>query len=167
MAFANEARRLRPRGTDFVYLSEGAYSVVFVDRRGRRIRKVYRVHDVGVAHCGEVFNAEIDAYNIASGLTELSALIPKYFGPCDVPDIVDLEDTNVSGEFHSHLAFEAEFVECKFVKIGEAPAPELVRIRDLFGRHGINHIIDASVCLDKNVIRKMIDFATEEVVPQW
>jgi len=168
MTFRNEARGLRFAGTDFVYLTEGAYGIIFVDRGQRRIRKVYRVRrDSDIAHCREVFTNETGAYEIASMQPELSALIPAYFGPCGVPDVVDGAGGNVSDEFHADLAFETEFVECRFVKISEAPDSESGRIRDLFGRHGIHHVIDASVCLQEGTITKMIDFATEDVVLRW
>jgi hypothetical protein len=160
MTFPNTARGLRLAGTDFVYLTEGAYGTIFADRGQRRVRKVYRTRpEVDTSHCREVFNTEIQAYEIASKHSELSALVPAYFGPCDVPDVVDGANANVSNEFHSDLAFEAEFVECFL----QPPNTEQARIDALFGRYGIHYVTDASVCLEEDAIRKMIDFATKHV----
>lgn len=164
MTFANERRGLRLSGTDFTYLSEGAYSVVFADRERRQVRKVYRVHgDAGLDHCRDVFAAEIDAYQIASNNAELRGLVPRYFGPCPNQVIVDGTPSEVTKEFHPDLAFEAEFVECQFHKLGVVPPPDWARIVVLFRRNGIHHVNGASFCLWDGRVTKVIDFTTKEV----
>ncbi len=170
MTFASGRRGLRIAGTDFVYLNEGAYGVIFVDRERRRIRKLYRVrHDADLAHCREVFTAETGAYDVASSHPELSTLIPGYFGTCQAGVIVDRANSDVTKEFHSGLAFEAEFVECPFYKIGssEVPPIEHQRVTALFHHCGIDHLIDASVCLRDGAIRKVIDFAMKDIPLRW
>lgn len=158
--FANESRGLKIRGSDFVYLTEGAYSVIFVDRRQSRIRKVYRVQrGLTRSHCEEVFDSEVEAYNVAGKTLELRALVPRFYGICNTTTIVDSRDQDVSREFLGNLTFEAEFIPSEFIKIGNLECAERKRIIDLFVQHGIRHIVDSSVCVADGKIIKIVDFA--------
>ena len=162
----HEERGLRISGTDFVYLGEGAYAIIFADRERGRIRKIYQAgHKLD--HCRGVFTAEIGAYEIASRIPEIQSLVPSYYGHCPGCVIIDAAGTDVTKEFYPDLAFEAELVECPFQKIGTAPSTEQAIIATLFRRHGIHHIKDASVCLWDGKITKVIDFATREVELWW
>jgi len=163
--FANSRRGLRIEGSNFNYYTEGAYGIIFRDQEAGRICKVYRARpDVNKTHCQEVFEAEVNAYEIASKDSELRELVPAYYGTCSGLTIVDGAGTNVTQEFYSDIAFEAEFIDCDFQKLAVASRDEQARVMQLLGRKGIRHVIDTSVCLDENgQIRKMIDFAMREI----
>jgi hypothetical protein len=162
--FQNATRGLRLEGTDFTYLTEGAYGIVFHDRNRGRIRKVYRTRwDADVDHCREVFEAETAAYQIASTTSELKDIVPAYFGIRAGLTVVGADGKDVTNEFYRDLAFEAEFVNCSFEKISASSPDEHRRVVALFRKHGIKHVIDASVCLEDGHISKVIDFATKEV----
>jgi hypothetical protein len=59
-------------GTDYSYLEEGAYGVIFADRVAGRIIKIFK-RRLKEAHVRSVFRAEIDAYGLASASTEISS----------------------------------------------------------------------------------------------
>jgi hypothetical protein len=162
MGFANEARGLRIAGTGFGYLSEGAYGIIFADRLVGRITKIYKSR-AEEDHVRAVFKAEADAYGLAASLPAVTALVPGNFQLCRVRQIIDKDGKNVTEEFFPDLAFETDFVEGYFQKIGAINSTEALRVRRLFDGAGIHHTIDMSVTLgpDGNVL-KAIDFATEE-----
>lgn len=169
MSFANEARGLRIAGTGFGYLSEGAYGIIFADWPGR-ITKVYKWR-AEEDHVRAVFKAEADAYGLAVSSPAVTALVPGNFRLCRVQQIIDKDGKDVTGEFFPDLAFETDFVEGYFQKIGAINSTEALRVRRLFDGAGIHHTIDMSVTLgpDGNVL-KAIDFATEEhelMHPGW
>ena len=163
-SFANASRGLRIKDTDFEYFTEGAYGVVFVDRKTGRLRKVYRRKpDAPADHSQETFEAETRAFEIASTSDELKALIPEWYGRLPTQLIVDAQGNDVSGEFLCDLAFEIEFIDGDFQKFGLINPEEFERVRGLFARNGIRYLIDMSVVFRENRVYKAIDFATHEV----
>ncbi|WP_316201359.1 MULTISPECIES: hypothetical protein [unclassified Bradyrhizobium] len=166
MTFANAARNLRIKDTEFVWFDEGAYGVLFVDRARKRVRKIYRARGgEPLAHCLEAFEAETQAYEIASRSDDLKAITPAYYGKCEQLTVIDRDGNDVSGEFHPDLAFESEFIEGRFVKSIAASEPERERVNELFWKHKIFHTIDMSICLTDGKITKAIDFAMKEIEP--
>jgi hypothetical protein len=115
MAFANSERHLRIANTEFVYLSEGAYAVVFVDRALKRIRRADLTED----HCREVFHSEVSAYEIASKDRDLASLVPKYYGTLIDQTIIDVNGAKLTNEFIQDMAFEAEYIDGQFQKISQ------------------------------------------------
>ena len=164
MTFANETRKLRIKDTEFVWLDEGAYGVAFVDRARKRVRKIYRARGgAPLAHCIEVFEAETQAYAIASGSDDLKEITPAYYGRCEALTIIDGAGNDVTDEFHPGLAFEMELVEGKFVKSSAMSEIERERVTGLFWKNKIFHTIDMSVCLTDGKVTKAIDFAMKEI----
>jgi hypothetical protein len=162
--FWNATRGLKIRDSEFAYLTEGAYGIVFADKKRGRIRKVYRHQDdVDFQHCQKVFRAETQAYAIATNAPALTELVPRYYGLVTDLTVVDGAGKDVTNEFHADLAFEAEFVDCNFQKSRVAPDEERRRIMALFRKHGIKHTFDISVCMQNNRIRKVVDFAMKKV----
>lgn len=162
MGFANAARGLRLADTNFVYLSEGAYGVIFADRGAGRIRKIYRRRPEE-SHTRAVFESEAGAYERASAITALSLLVPGGFQRCPPQRVIDGAGDDISQEFFSDLAFEADFIDAPFVKGGSLVSDDLQRVRELFRAAGINHTSDISVALTCNGrVSKVIDFAIEE-----
>jgi hypothetical protein len=162
MGFANEARGLAVAGTDFTYLSEGAYSVVFIDRAAVRIIKVFKRRP-DEDHVRAVFKAEADAYGLAASSAEVSEVVPGAFRLCPVEQLIDKQGQDVTCEFFPDLAFETDFVEGDFYKIGVIGSAEASRVRRLFREAGIHHTSDMSVIISVDgIILKAIDFAVEE-----
>lgn len=162
MGFINETRGLAIAGTDFTYLSEGAYGVVFVDMAAGRIIKIYK-RGAKEDHVRAVFKAEVDAYGLAASSAVVSDLVPENFRRCSPERVINNQGQDVTGEFFIDLAFEANFVEGVFKKIGAICSAEASRVRRLFQDAGIHHTNDMSVTVDSGgVILKGIDFATEE-----
>jgi hypothetical protein len=128
--FANERRGLRILGTNFVYLTEGFYAVIFVDRKQGRVRKVYRASKK-LDHWREVFESEIDAYQKASKANDLKDLVSAFFGMVCCQNIVDSGGNDVSAEFYPELSFETEYVPHRFDKIAAAPVAERSRVTSL------------------------------------
>jgi hypothetical protein len=164
--FPNQKRGLRVAGSNYEYLTEGAYGVVFVDRTTNRILKIYRQnqkHD----HAKEVFLAETKAYEIANSTNAIKHLSPLFYGARSGLRVIDRESTDVTNEFHSDLCFEAEYVPGRFEKIISASAEEGSRITEQFKAAGIIHMSDVSVRIEDGKIKKVIDFAVREIVPEW
>ena len=121
--FANQMRGLRVVGTKFEYLSEGAYSVVFIDRQQGRIIKVFKaIHELD--HCKKVFDAEVEAYGIAMRTAELKERVPQFHGVRQDLRIEDRSGKDVTAEFYPDLAYEAEFIADEFDKIATSPEAE-------------------------------------------
>jgi hypothetical protein len=162
--FPNARRGLHIEGTDYTYLTEGAYGIVFVDRKTGRIRKVYRAHQSAKKdHSQNVFRAETEAYATASRIPGLRDLIPMYYGVSAGQKVIDKEGKDVTTEFHPDLAFEAEFIDCSFQKLPAASQEEQTRVMGLFRKYGIQHFTDVSVCMKDGSIIKVIDFAMQEI----
>jgi len=162
MGFPNANRGLRLADTDFVYLTEGAYGLIFVSQATGRIRKLYR-HNADENHVRAVFKAETDAYALVMKTDELATLVPGNFRLCPRQRVFDGAANEVSGEVFPDMAFETDFVVGQFLKIGFVYSPEAQRVRERFHALGINHTTDMSVCLTpEGRVAKVIDFAIEE-----
>jgi hypothetical protein len=158
--FRNQARGLAIRGTDFRYLTEGAYSVVFSN--GERVIKLFK-SDKPKDHCTVVFGLEIAACAIAMGNRALRELVPQFYGIRGGLAVDDRDRKDVTSEFYNDLAYELEFVPGNFVKIVAAPKSEQERVVKLFQQNKINHMTDPSIILRDGRIVKVIDFAVAEV----
>ncbi len=162
MGFANEARGLQLAGSNFVYMTEGAYGLIFVDREAGQIRKIYR-RKQDEQHVRDVFKSETEAYRLAETSPEVAALIPTGFAISSPQTMVDRDGNDVSGEIFTDLAFETEFVSGDFLKIGSIAGSEGSLVRDAFKVAGILHTSDMSVVLNEHgKIVKAIDFAVIE-----
>jgi hypothetical protein len=169
MSFANARRGLRIKHTNFEYLTEGAYGIVFVDKAANRIRKIYRrKHEAPASHCAETYETEAKAFEIASADEHLRGLIPEWHGRRSAQIIVDQSEKDVSDESYPDFAFEAEFVQGTFQKFGDISLEERERVGALFIERGITHVKDMSVILgDDGHVHKAIDFATKEIELWW
>ncbi|WP_281926762.1 hypothetical protein [Roseibium album] len=163
MTHANEQRGLRIAGSDFIYLREGYYGAVFVDKDEGRIRKVF-LNKNGKEHARQVFEAEACAYEKASGVAELLPLIPGNFIRCQPQRIVDISGQCVSADFFCDLAFETDYVEGTFCKVGSIQSKSVRAVMELFHAADIKNVQDMSVVLDTegNVV-SAIDFAIQEI----
>jgi len=162
MGFVNETRGLAILGTAFTYLSEGAYAVVFVDRAAGKIVKAFKRRPE-LDHVRAVFRAEADAYRLARSSAEVSVLIPGNFRIYTLGQVTDKHGQDVTDEFFPDFAFETDFVEGCFHKIGGIGGTDASRVHQLFHEAGIHHTIDMSVTFNADgIIVKAIDFATEE-----
>lgn len=162
MGLTFQNRGLTIAGTDYSYLDEGAYGVIFADKVVGRIIKIFK-RRLNEAHVRSVFRAEIDAYDLAASSTEVSSLIPSNFQIVIPRSIVDIHGGNVTDKFFPDLAFQTDLVDGYFHKIGAIDSAEASRVRQLFRKAGIYHTSDMSVTVGtEGRIQKAIDFATVE-----
>lgn len=163
--FPNSSRGLHIPGSDFKYYSEGAYGVVFVSRSGRpTARKVFRLKtESGREHSSSTFAAEVAAFKLAMACDEVRSIVPEFFGQPPAVRVSDRDGTDVSGEFYPDLAFDMEFIEQPFRKLGYFSTLERRRVSNILHRAGIGHTVDASACGTDDCILKVIDFSTHEI----
>jgi len=163
----NRERGLTIANTNFKFLDEGAYGIVFVDRDDCRIIKVLARKAGPEAHCAAVYESEAIAYSIAMKSDELRSLIPEYFGARKGLKIEDATGNDVTSEFYSEFNFELEFVLGTFVKMGQISGAVRDPVVLAFQREGIAHMIDASASLEGGRITKVIDFGMQDLEQEW
>jgi hypothetical protein len=164
--FANERRGLCISDSNFRYLTEGAYSVIFKDQDAGRALKLFKSSHP-IIQSARVFAAEVEAHKIAAGTAELKDLVPEFFCTPTALRVEDKDGRDVTTEFHPDLAIEMEFLPVHFADILIASRNEQERIRNLFQSHDIQHMSDVSVALNEHgQIVKVVDFAVKEIVPE-
>lgn len=157
MPFYDQKRGLIIRGTNFKYLTEGAYAAVFSD--GTHVIKIFKSNKEK-NHCTAVFCLEVTAYAIAMGEPELRSLVPGFRTDLTIEDS---QKADVTAKFYSDLAYELDFIDGEFSKITAATQIERDRVTTLFRQHKISHMTDPSVLLSNGRIVKIIDFSVEEI----
>ena len=159
-------RKLHIKKGDYHYLDEGAYGVILKSNDCGKVIKLLHTNN-SKDQCCKVFEAEVEAYEIAAASNELKDLVPIFYGQKKIEEILDSEGTNIINEFYGSLAFEVEFISGNFIKIGKIQPDEKRRISKLFSKEGIMHTNDASVLLKDNKVIKVIDFSKEEHQLSW
>lgn len=162
---------------------EGCYSVVFKDYENNCAIKIFKKHPgVNRLFCSvnssAVYFDEIKAYELIWSLTtddaeNLRALVPRYYGSCEIKSIFNDEMQDISGEYDLNLNYRMELLDGKFIKIHQKilrneykndldkykmnEIPE--NHRNYFKNCEIYHIHDLSTLndVDGNII-KYIDF---------
>ena len=139
----------------------GAYAVVFFQPQGRATKVFKRRFDCKETHVRNVFQSEVHAYELACKVPELSSIIPEYFRIVNLAYILDPQGRSIIGEFLPDCAYQMSFAQGTFIKSGMLSSYQ--NLSNLFRRHGINHLIDASVVLDDcGKVRSVIGFAVKE-----
>jgi hypothetical protein len=163
MSYYNKSRGLRIDGTEFEYITEGDYGAVFKDSKADRIWKVYFSNKNCESLCRTVFDSERQAYEICYGSQILRDLVPGGYTQREPPKIIDRDGMDVTREFFPCLAFQAEFIKGKFLKINELRqqlSEEVSRITKLLTENCVHGVDDISVTLsDQGRILKVIDFS--------
>jgi hypothetical protein len=158
--FANAAS---VKDTNFVYRTEGAFGLIFVDDARARVLKVFRrKSEASEEHCRLVFQAETGAYRLASNSPNLKGLVPAFHGVRPDLTVLDREGKDVSAKFIPGLAYEMDFIAGSFQKMGTVQSDEVNRIKALFRAEGIAYLTDASVVMLGGKIDKVIDFAVRD-----
>jgi len=137
---------------------EGAYGVVFFNEHGYAIKVFKRRADAPEEHLDNVFKSEVEAYTIANKHQELHTLVPDFFGSIQCTQVLDAAGNDISHDFHLSLAYKMKKVEGEFIKLGIKDA----KLRAIFNEAGIGHTIDASVLLDGESVKCVVDIATQE-----
>ena len=164
----NDTRRLTLTGTNYVFLNEGAYGSVFVDRDAGRIRKILRRTTSPEAHCRAVLQAEKDALKMAQGHDTLVRYVAAPILELPLAGVMDRDGRDVTAEFYEDAGFEAAYVEGTFYKIGDVAASNWHQLSHAFRAAGIRHLLDSSVTLDSDGnVTKVIDFATHQMELEW
>lgn len=152
-------------GTNFVYLTAGAYADIFVDRDAKRARKVFRLRRKRDA-ADDSFKTEIAAYVAAIGHDEVRELVPAFWGAIASPPILDDQGVDRSDHFYLDLCYELDLVEGHFQKFGVLPTSTQEELRRKFQGAGIHAIVDASVATVPDGSMKVIDFGIAGV-EEW
>lgn len=141
---------------------EGAYGlVVFFDDNEKAVKLFKKEHDK--QHAEKVFQAEVSAYKIAKQFVELSNITPDFYGSHFVSQILDLNGSDISHEFHLEMNYVMSFEEGFFQKFATISSTSKCHLTRVFGERGVMHLIDSSVVLDeRDEVSIVIDFATEE-----
>lgn len=137
---------------------EGAYGVVFFDEHGYAIKVFKQRAEAPKEHLDKVFQSEVAAYTIANQHQKLSSLVPEFFGPIQCTKVLDVTGNDISHEFHLSLAYKMKKMEGQFLKRGIQDA----QLRAVFNQAGIGHTKDASVLLDGDSVKCVVDIATQE-----
>lgn len=137
---------------------EGVYGVVFFDDYGYAIKVFKRRAEAPKEHLDKVFQSEMAAYTIATQHQKLRALVPEFFGTVQCSQVIDAAGNDISHEFHLSFAYKMRRVEGSFLKLGI----EDTQLKAIFNEAGINHTKDASVILDGDSVKCVVDIATQE-----
>lgn len=168
---------------DKLNYGEGNYSIVYKDYQENYAIKIFKKNpSVDPRFCISCPNTvcfdEIKAYELIWGLAtadaeNLRALVPKYYGSCQVESIFNHEMQEISDSYHLNLNYKMELLYGSFIKIHQKitrtkyknalnkyiinEIPE--NHRSYFKNCGIYHIHDSSTLndADGNII-KYIDF---------
>ncbi|MGB0843940.1 MAG: hypothetical protein ACPGVN_04270 [Alphaproteobacteria bacterium] len=148
------------KGTNFIAYDEGVYGLIFVDKQLGLARKIFKARagaDETVVR--NTFQFEIKAYEIVLAHPVLKEVVPNQSHQL----IQNAKGEDASCYFFPELAYEMEFVEGSFCKIGLLKdTPKLNELKPLFRSVGVKYLTDCSVCNLPTGL-KFIDFATEEV----
>jgi ribosomal protein L21E len=140
---------------------EGHYGHVFFTDEGMAVKVFKKHHDMTEDFVTKVYTHEAEAYVLA---ISNNLPVPKYYGPQMITSILDGSGKDISSNYYLELNFGMSKVEGNFQKTG-------VRDEGLakaFRSCGIRHINDASVKYSPiGTVECVIDFATQEDIPEW
>jgi hypothetical protein len=138
----------------------GAYGTIFF-HNGTKAVKVFRKTEHSREHIENVFQSEVEAYEIAQSVPAIRELTPIFYGVVTVDLIKTAAGTDISSQFHLDLAYEMEKIDGIFCDEHIAGANAARPIQLLFNSHGIMHTSDMAYLVENSVIKKVVDFATE------
>ncbi|QMU58542.1 MAG: hypothetical protein GKR98_10265 [Boseongicola sp.] len=145
-------------GTEFNFHNFGSEGIIFRDRAAGLIRKIYS-SERDRKFAEQDFKSEIEAFGIAMKSPEISASIPGKFRILDTQTVVDEKGECVSNQYFPDLAFEAEFINLRFVEIGSLPNSESSAIERKFKKVGINYTGDMAIAFSEDrLCYKVVDF---------
>jgi hypothetical protein len=143
----------------------GAYGLVCFSPDGKATKIFYKRTEACEQHVKDVFKSEVCAYTKISKIEDLKNLVPYFYGPVIVDEIVDTLGVDISHQFHLDYAYQMNQIPGQFVKIGTLTDSTIRQnIIDRFKSFGINHVCDASVIVTNGMVTCVIDFALKEFV---
>jgi hypothetical protein len=77
--------------------------------------------------------------------------------------MVDRIDNDVLDEVFPALAFQSEFIDGDFQKLGVQDEVHRTAVSESLREHGIYYTVDSSICLRGSKVFKVVDFATKGV----
>jgi hypothetical protein len=157
------------------HIGGGGFADVFRPLDDGRVYKVFRREPqnnlLGEGH-GEhepalrraVFEAERDAYVIATGVAAISPFVPIYHGTTEVDQVLDAAGADISDRYLLDCCYVVDFVNGAVGDLTQNLVdqhPHLQAVTQAFGANGINHWNDGAVFHPANPAQtKIIDFAT-------
>ncbi len=167
-SMSNSSRGLKLAGSEYVFLDEGAFGTVFVDRLAGRVRKILRRTERAEEHCRLVMQTELCALIIAEQNAELTAYTAAPFSKPLPINVIDGHGVDVTAEFYADAGFESAYIYGTFHKINTVSPLNWPIVANHFRSTGIMHLEDVSVTLNnRNEVEKVIDFATRYIEPFW
>lgn len=146
---------------------EGCYGEIFIDEKTNTVVKVFKKRkDLEKDFINNVYNSELEAYEILKNIPGIIQYIPKYYGKIDLDKILDIDNKDISENYYLDFNFKLEYISGHFQKYGNNS--HTCEILKKFKNAGISYVKDCSAVLnEKKEPIKIIDFATKEYVPKW
>ena len=111
----------------------------------------------------DVFEAEVDAYELAQKTPEIKPLVAEGYRKLDnCVSVVDGKGNDVSERFLCDCAIAMDYLDGEFVDKTYVSSDEYKRVYTLFHNAGIKYIVDAAFILDDGKVVKLVDFSTRE-----
>jgi hypothetical protein len=159
------------------HVGGGAFADVFRYPDNGRVHKVFRKQQhnnlLGDDH-GEhelvlrraVFQAERDAYFIATHNDAIRPFVPAYHGPTRVGRVLVAAGEDISDRYLLDCCYVIDFVDGEAAKLTQNLAnqhPHLLAVTQAFAENGVNHWQDGAVFHPSDPARtKIIDFGTKD-----
>lgn len=140
----------------------GSYADVFFTSDGRATKVFRHIQEVPEAQVKKVFESEVHAYELAHASDDIGNLIPKFYGRVFVDQVLDTNNSDISGNYYLNFAYQMEHIQGLFVKVGGIPNPLRMDLIQRFKAVGISYLDDASVVVNGDRVSCVIDFATEQ-----
>jgi len=157
-ASSNHVPRIHVDPATLESREHGAYAIVLKSPEGYAVKAFKAGKDR--EHTRQVFEAEVEAYMIASRTPVLAAMTPTFHGVCVGPHRA--RQGRIDVECVPELAYCISWVDGIFVKYQLCE-----EIASQFREAGIRHLSDVSAVVTPGARpRAIIDFATREV-EQW
>ena len=144
------------KGYELEFYKSGAYGTVFKPKNKDFVYKVFKSRNTDLDNflIENTFRSEVLAYKKLVQNENLKLHVPYYHGTVKI-DNIEINSEIVTGEYRCDLAYQIQFIEGQFRKIGHNK--EVKDIISKFKTIDIHYIVDADYCYYENTY-KFIDF---------
>lgn len=146
---------------------EGTYGRVFFIKSENKAIKVFKRTENKYKQVDNVFKSEVQAYKLIELSDTLKKITPNFYGTVKISSIFDENGMDISDNFYLDKAYQMEYVEGVFEKIGSFDGNIRTLIFSIFDEAGIKYVKDASIIFKDNEVKCVIDFAAEEYELFW
>lgn len=146
---------------------EGIYGGVFFIKSENKAIKVFKRTENKYEQVDNVFKSEVEAYKLIELSDTLKKITPNFYGTVEISSIFDENGMDISDNFYLDKAYQIEYVEGDFKKIGNFDINIKDQIFSIFNKEGIRYVQDASVIFENNEVKCVIDFAVKYYEQFW